>query len=238
MATKVTIKFSDVKYKQIYLEEIWFLANSIIRRVKRLDDLAKVPESGYLFFSKHEITELILGILSNSANIKKLTNPGKQAKGESAGAFQFRVDRCNFIKNSFPEIDFLGILDTKLRNTLEHFDEYLDDFMTTIAKGEFSHAYPMVALNFGLSDQDAFEPHLYPIRMYESKTKNFYNFDNIVNIKSIYDVATAIDEKLKCEKLKLIQKQYILNPKIPAGSLGDGGCAGGMIIPRNLLCDN
>ncbi|MBD7375766.1 hypothetical protein HPO00_06495 [Klebsiella pneumoniae] len=238
MATKVAVKFSDVKYKQIYLEEVWFLADSIIRKVKKLDDVANTPESGYLIFSTPEITDLILGILSNSANIKKLTNPGKQARGESAGAFQFRVDRCNFIKNSFPEIDFSGVLDTKLRNTLEHFDEYLDDFMTTIAKGDFSNAYPMVAFNIGLSDQDAFKPHLYPVRMYESKTKTFYNFDNVVNIQSIYEVAIAIDEKLKSEKLKLMQKQYLLNPNIPAGSLGDGGCAAGIILPRRLICDN
>ncbi len=85
---------------------------------------------------------------------------------------------------------------------------------------------------------DAFNPHLYPVRMYESKTKTFYNFDNVVNIQSIYEVAIAIDEKLKDEKLKLMQKQYLLNPNIPAGSLGDGGCAAGIILPRRLICDN
>ncbi|MBC4282917.1 hypothetical protein H8M47_14865 [Klebsiella pneumoniae] len=238
MVTKVAVKFSDVKYKKVYLDEIWFLADSIIRKVGKLDEVATVPEDGYLIFSKPEITDLILGILSNSANIKKLTNPGKQARGESTGAFQFRVDRCNFIKNNFPGIDFSGILDTKLRNTLEHFDEYLDDFMTTAAKGDFPHAYPMVAFNFGLSDQDAFNPRLYPVRMYESKTKTFYNFDNIVSIKSIYDVALAIDKKFKDEHLKLIQQQYLLNPNIPEGSLGGGECPGGMIINRSSLCDN
>ncbi|EPL2188305.1 hypothetical protein [Klebsiella pneumoniae] len=238
MAPKVAVKFSDVKYKKIYLEEIWFLAESIIRRVKQLDEVANTPENGFLIFSMPEITDLILGILSSSANIKKLTNPGRQAKGESAGAFQFRVDRCDFIKNSFPEIDFSGIMDTKLRNTLEHFDEYLDDFMTTVAKGDFPHAYPMTAFNVGLSDRDVFTPHIYPIRMYESKTKTFYNFDNIVSIESIYEVALAIDRKLKDEKLKSIQQKRLLNPNAPTKSMEDSGCAGGLIIPRTLLCDN
>lgn len=231
MSTKPKITFADIKSSQIYWQEVWFLATGIIRKMNRLIEITPMPERDYFLNCDPEITDLVLGILSNSANIKKLTTPAPQQRGESAFKYQFRIDRCNEIKKILPNVDFSAILDTKVRNTLEHFDEYLDEFIINATLGGLDPKYMHITYNVGVSDTAVFTPKPFPIRMYEAKTKIFYNFDNKVDLGKIYDIAQSVDNGIQ---------EYIRNETAkhyPSHTVEEKiECSGGSIIPRLAIC--
>ncbi|MCD5719505.1 Uncharacterised protein [Klebsiella pneumoniae] len=188
-------KFNDFEHKDIYLTELWFYAYGIKNKMSELNKLTTLPEKGYILYNLPEITDLTLGILSNAANIKKMMLPVARGKSESAWAYTFRVDRCNMIKSFLSDIDISEIMNSKVRNSLEHFDEYLDEFAIKMMKGIISTKKQNISFNMATSELGAHEPPAYPIRQYCAKEKVYYNMDTSVDIGKISHEAMMIHNK-------------------------------------------
>lgn len=208
MTEHAPVKFEEFEHKQIYLQELWFYAYGIKNKITELDKITVLPEKGYTIYNLPEITDLILGILSNAANIKKMMLPAGRGKGETAWAYTFRVDRCNLIKHFLHDIDTSEIMNSKVRNSLEHFDEYLDEFAIKMMKGIISTKKQGISFNMATSELGAYEPHAYPIRQYSAKEKMYYNMDTSVNIGKISHEATMIHNRFVELKNKINPKAY------------------------------
>ena len=88
------------------------------------------------------------------------------------------------------------ILNTKVRNSLEHFDEYLDEMNASLVAGEPASA-PMAAYNMVLSHWEVTNPQLYPIRIYIVAERKYYNMKYAVDLGRLREQAASIIEKLQ-----------------------------------------
>lgn len=190
------LKLEDSKLFILYFHELWWLAHGVKTKAERLFAEATVPDSGYAIGVNPELHSLIASILSDAANLKKLViTPSARLNGESGRQFRLRKARAAALRKSIEGIPLSEMLNAKVRNTLEHFDEYLDEanVMLTTAKNAPS---PMAAYNMVLSHWEAFNPPVYPIRVYISSERKFYNMKWSVDIGAMHQEATAVVERL------------------------------------------
>lgn len=190
------LKLEDTKLFSLYFHELWWLAHGIKTKADRLFAEANVPEQGYLLQVSPELHAVIASLLSDAANLKKLVvTPSARLNGESGRQFRLRKARASALRQSLDGIPLTEMLNAKVRNTLEHFDEYLDEANVSLTTAK-SAPSPMAAYNMVLSHWEAFSPRVYPIRVYISSERKFYNMKWSVDIGAIYREATAILDRL------------------------------------------
>lgn len=213
MSDNTPPKFKDFEHKLIYISELWFYAYGIKIKTAQLDELTQPPDNGYAIYNLPEITELVLGILSNAANIKKLMTPSQRKNKEPAWTYTFRVERSNMIKEFVSDLDISEIMNSSVRNSLEHFDEYLDEFSINFMKGAIQESAPYITFNMAISELNTFQPHAYPIRQYCVKEKTYYNMNKSINIGKVLNEADRIHQR--CMELK----QGLGNNDYPTGMI-------------------
>lgn len=196
MVKQKKISVKDSKLFLIYIHEVWRLSNEIVTNCEKVFDEATIPDKEYIIQVSPNIHSHIIYILINSANLKKLIFPSEnKSKDESKKQYEFRLERSKLLKELFNGIDIKEIKNSKVRNTLEHFDEYIDKENLKLESSD-KKVSPFAAYNMALSDWGAFSPPVYPIRLYISKEKKFYNMGFSIDIGKIYEEAKAIIERL------------------------------------------
>lgn len=191
--------FDELRLNFIYFHELWWLTESIKRRCEELFRETPIPEQGYYFKIEYHIHSLINDILSDAANLKKLiTIPTRKTYNESSRQFQIHVDRSKLLQEKIKGIEVNEIKSVKVRNTLQHFDEYLDEANIEASEGKLSH-HQMAVYNFVMSHWEALNPRPYPIRLYICAEKTYYNMKASVNIEKIYNEASRINEVIRRE---------------------------------------
>lgn len=191
------VNFDNGKLSTLYFHEVWWLASSLVKKSEQLFDETKIPESGYVIQVSPDLHSLIASILSDAANIKKMiVTPSAKLNGESGAQTRLRKERARRIKEALNAVELDEMLNHKVRNTLEHFDEYLDEVNIKISKAQ-SPPSPMAAYNMIISHWEAFNPRVYPVRLYVSSEKVFYNMKWSVNIGALCDEAGSIISELR-----------------------------------------
>jgi hypothetical protein len=79
---------------------------------------------------------------------------------------------------------------------IKAFDEYLDEANLKLSR-EIQPPSPMAAYNMVFSHWEVTNPKVYPVRLYISSERKFYNLKWSVDIGKIYKEATAILSELK-----------------------------------------
>jgi hypothetical protein len=127
--------------------------------------------------SAPEIHEFIYGVLMDAANIRKLLLvPDKPNSRESQRRFSLRRYRAAFLRSALKTVVLQEILDQKVRNTLEHFDEYMDEAVLELSDST-TRVSPWAAFNLIVSGRDVFRPPIFPIKLYVADERVFYNLN-------------------------------------------------------------
>lgn len=187
------IKIEDTALATVYLSELYSLAFFIRKKCQSLFDNTKSENDGsYYIFAKPEIINDISSILTDAANLKKLitTSPIKKDR-EKTISFKFRKSRSEFLMSLLNGIELTEILNVKIRNTLEHFDEYLDNANIDITLNG-SKGYNVAICNIALSSRHAMQGNIYPLRFYIADEKVYHNFKWQVDIGLIHEEACSI----------------------------------------------
>ena len=196
MTKGTDIKFEDTKLFSLYFHELRWLAHSIQTKSEKLFDEAKVPEEGNVIQVNPELHSLIASILSDAANLRKLiVTPHNRLDGESGRQFRLRKARAAALRDAIEGIELVELLNSKVRNTLEHFDEYLDEANITVSEAKTPPS-PMAAYNMVFSRWEVFTLPVYPVRLYISSERKFYNMKWSVNIDAMHKEASAVVERL------------------------------------------
>ena len=197
MSPASDLKPEETKLFSLYIHELWWLAHGIKEKTDRLFAEAKVPDEGNVIQVSPELHSLIASVLSEAANLKKLiVTPSTRLNGESGRQFRLRKGRALALTKLLQGITLNELLNAKVRNTLEHFDEYLDE--ANLAISEALHPpSPMAAYNMVLSRWEVFNPRVYPIRLYISSERKFYNMKWSVDLDAMNKEACAVVERLK-----------------------------------------
>lgn len=196
MTKPADIKFEETKLFSLYFHELRWLAHSIQTKAEKLFEEAKIPDEGYVIQVNPELHSLIASILSDAANLRKLVvTPHTRLSGETGRQFRLRKARAAALHEVIKGIQLVELLNSKVRNTLEHFDEYLDEANIAVSEAKTPPS-PMAAYNMVLSSWDVFMPPVYPVRLYISSERKFYNMKWAVDIDAIHKEASAIVERL------------------------------------------
>ncbi len=187
---------ADTKFGALYYHELWWLSHSVLKKCEQVFDGAKVPGSGYVIQVNPELHSIIAYLLSDAANIRKLVSTSSvKTNGENGARFKLCKERASELAEFIAPLEIKELLNYKVRNTLEHFDEYLDEANYDVSKkaeqGRFA-AYNMI-----LSHWEALMPKVYPIRLYVSSEMKFYNMKWSIDLGLLHSEARSIIEKLK-----------------------------------------
>lgn len=191
--------FDELRLNFIYLHELWWLSESIKRRCEELFKETPLPEKGYYFKVDYKIHSLINDILSDAASLKKLiTVPTQKTRNESPKQFQVHTERSKFLQAKIKGLEISELKSVKVRNTLQHFDEYLDEANIEASEGKLG-SHERALYNFVMSHWEAMAPRPYPIRLYICADKTYHNMKASVNLGKIYLESSRISELLRNE---------------------------------------
>lgn len=191
--------FDQMKYNFIYSHELWWLTDAIKKGCEELFQKTPLPEKGYYLKVDYKIHALINNILSDAANVKKLISiPKHKTKEESSRQFNLHIERSKYLMDKLKGIELSEITSVKLRNTLQHFDEYFDQMNIEASEGKLKQ-HVMAFYNIVLSHWEAVDINPYPLRVYISSEKKYYNMKAMVNIGMIYKEASSINDLLTNE---------------------------------------
>lgn len=186
----------DTKLYEIYYQELFWLAHSVLKKSQQVFDQVEDPGEGGLIYTDSDVHSIIASLLSDSANIRKLVlTPGSKLSGENGERFALRKARALELHEFIKPLNIIEILNHKVRNTLEHFDEYLDE-----ANYDASRRAPegrVAAYNMIMSHWDVVSPRVFPLRLYVSSEKKFYNMKWSVDIGLIHLEAKSIVDNFK-----------------------------------------
>lgn len=193
------MNFKDTILRGLYIQELWWLAHGVKTKAEYIfAETMIVGEERWLKVDP-EIHSVIASLLSDAANLRKLIVEDAKRRSESEQQYKRRKKRVNALNEIISGIKLNEIKGTKVRNTLEHFDEYLDETnyeLTTLHNNGESMPSPMVAHNVVLSHWEFFSERVYPIRLYISSERKFYNMKWCVDIGAMHQEASSIVECL------------------------------------------
>ena len=192
----------------VYINELFWLLTSIKSKCERLFEITKVPEKGSTIQIGLESNSLIKSIVDDSAEVANLIQPRKKGKHEPLERYLFRKHRGEYLLNIFKNVTISEILDHKLRDSLEHFDERLDHLTRDVSEKAVKKPQTLV-YNMVISDMDIMQGTTHnhsfplPIRIYVSSERKIYNMSWQLDIGKIYMECTSMIEVLKgIENLK------------------------------------
>lgn len=80
-----------------------------------------------------EVHSLIKSIVNDSSQVANLIDPRKRRKEETVEHYTFRKERGERIREIFSDIPIEKILNRELRDSIEHFDERLDNLVHRVS---------------------------------------------------------------------------------------------------------
>ena len=109
----------------LYRHELWYLASSIVERCRKVFEQTQPPETGHYIKVAPEIHAEIFGILSQASGLKKLIRtPTVPLKDEPKRVYRLRRHRTDLLASLLEGLDLKELLQARVRNSIEHFDEY------------------------------------------------------------------------------------------------------------------
>jgi hypothetical protein len=192
------MKTPQEKLLPIYLHELYSLAVAVLKNCDEVFSLAPVhpADGGFRIAVSPDLHAKIAAALLASSNFRKLVRTNqKRGKKESDERFKFRLERAAALAGLFEGLDLKTMLDAKVRNTLEHFDEYLDDFVRSVAAP--SDTPRTIAVNVAFSADGAVARAIFPLRLYVTSTHRFSNFDFSVDLNRLRAEAASVTERLR-----------------------------------------
>lgn len=186
------IDFKESKLFGYYEYELVSLAKNIVSAGDNVFRLA--PKSdGYYEKCSSEAHFYINSLLSEAAKTKKLIDPVISNKeNKHSKKYKMKVARSKYFSELLCGLTLKEILKPKVRNTLEHFDEYLDEAnIELMDPNNIKHDIAFSNLILSSFDTPSMKI-FYPIRMYTGNDRKFHNMKWSVEIGKIYDEAKTI----------------------------------------------
>ncbi len=195
------MKASETRLFALYLHELFMLAKAVRDRCDQVFAQTPPPASGHYIKVDPDVHATINAILIDAANIKKLTHTSeRRLDKESKKVFDLRQERSRLLQALLEGVELDEILNTKVRNTLEHFDEYLDETNIALSSDRKPPA-PMAAYNMTFSDWEVTAPRVFPLRLYVAGERKYYNMKYSIDLSRLRSQATAILDRLSSSEV-------------------------------------
>lgn len=194
------IDITSMEITMVYIHELYSLCEAIVRETDEIFSEAVIPEKYESIQVSPVLHSRINSVLLYSANIKKLIKtPKTRRNNESKKRFELRQQRNEIFDDLLKNIEINEIFNSKVRNTLEHFEEHLDKLNLKLSEpnSKIKNEYSGAVYNIAFSDWKALKYDVYPIRLYIVKEQKFYNFEWSIDIGKIAKEAKEIKNRLE-----------------------------------------
>lgn len=173
-----------------YVTELYWLARDAVAVLEEvfLTPPADTFHSHQTYITvDHRIHYAILRALNNAARIRALLGQGRNSGDATVRGF--RAARARWLGAKLEGVPLGELLDASVRNSLEHFDEYLDATALELSRtGVNSVRLLPMDMSLGRADtlnQFAMGGSVYPLRIYIADERIFLNCGKRVNLGQI-----------------------------------------------------
>jgi hypothetical protein len=194
--------FTKSKLQRLFIQELYVLCDQIERKALALFSDYPIISGEVFISSKIEGLELISSLLSCAAQVHDMMEIFKNGK--------LHRDRALFIQNILRGLSLSELHNKKVRNTIEHFSEYLDEANKKHTQFNspqryciafnliISHWQPLIleGFPFQLYQTHQIKFPIYPVRIYIASEKKFYNMDWSINFDALYNEACLVKKHL------------------------------------------
>jgi len=215
MTTPNAVSFMDSKINTLYETELGRLAETTRAACDAL--FAAIPSKPFLLFVNPPTHQLIYNVVLPAGRIQKLIVAANKKRGETRAEWEFRRDRVSHLRTVLGNVSLPTVESAAVRNSLEHFDERLDDInrhliawraaspgertvltgiglivWDTVAAPESTPDLPLVRLAGGPPNSLPFVP----IRLYAARSRLLMHWDDVLNLQALRDECAAISNAL------------------------------------------
>ena len=195
--------FQSSRLASIYVQELYWLAYQVIEKSNRILQSHPNKPAQLYAAADTDTLDVAYSMLSNAAKIAELLHPLRNRK--------IYHERAAYLKSLIAPVNFSAIVDKKVRNTIEHYGEYLDDANYIHSTFQPKKLY-LVAFNFVFShlvpSNDPAYPFpvfaspldgqvIFPVRVYVASTRMLHNLFWSIDLGMLVQQASAIKEALK-----------------------------------------
>jgi len=192
-----------------YLQELYVLSSEIIRNFNEVDSIVRSKKPGMeavfsfphlqdkYFFIQPEVFTIIESIQVHSANIKKILFATPRKNKEASYKYEYRKKRESEVQSYFDMSKISEISNASVRNSLEHYDERLDNISLKLWNGTIDKNYQIIASNVILSSEGALVGTPYYLKSYIIDSKIYKNAERESDIGEIYTESKYIQNVTK-----------------------------------------
>ncbi len=174
-------KAASGPWKQVYVSELYWLTHESVRVCDRIfESVEPAPPGQYYLRVDFDIHSRIYGVLNNAARIRALIKPRPRRRDQSARQYAFQDHRTKWLAGLVAGLPTDEIFHAKVRNSLEHFDEYLDTSAIRLADRVNGGRGTVMPLDMTFSEPSVLstltpDSVVYPLRVYLAEERVFEN---------------------------------------------------------------
>tara|TARA_R110001599_G_scaffold333262_1_gene549160 strand:- start:981 stop:1736 length:756 start_codon:yes stop_codon:yes gene_type:complete len=178
----------------LYHHELYFLLREIIQKYNQITEAIDEYVKSDKFDSKsstqllvdYDIHYDIMAMVTCASNVKKLVKPridDKALKNVSKKMRRLRTYRAMLYERIFRSMEIVEMYSSEARNSIEHYDEYLDRTILELSKHCDSDV--AITMNVQLCTATLADPPNYPLKTYVISTRTFYNLGKTVCLENL-----------------------------------------------------
>lgn len=191
-------------FRSAYISEAYWLAARIVGRAREVfDDLRPLddPTKTYIKFN-HVLMGKLTAIIGDAVRLKAMLSERQRKAFNTDRQYQIHVRRARWLRETLlKDVRLKTIFESGVRNTLEHFDEYLDDVAIGCQQASIPRPtlIPFDVVVEKRKSLTAIDPefHVEYLRAYIVADRVFVNADREINIRALHDEARRIVKRLK-----------------------------------------
>jgi hypothetical protein len=178
----------------IYLFELLWLAEDVIRRIDRVFEEApppKVPRDSYI--KAGSVSADIYALLSDAAKIRTLITPRAKRTQQSDDLYELMVRRAHWLsRDILGGLDLPTIRSAEVRNSIEHFDERLDESAMGLQDGTIERP-AIMPLDMAIGNRGTILSFakdyvtVHPMRVYVADERTFMNGAVKIDLQALRD---------------------------------------------------
>lgn len=197
-------RIANSPFGTAYAGEVYWLARGAAESLAQLlDEAGTPPEDGSDFIRVDAgFHNRLISTLAMAARIRWFVQP-RNRRDASESQQEILDGRTAMLRDMLDGIDLEPVMDASLRNSLEHFDEYLDDMALASAEGKIRRP-TLFPMDMALSRRSALHrfqvggnhPTIHHLRVFVCDEQVFVNAGREVNVDTLQQVCAEIADRL------------------------------------------
>lgn len=191
-------------FASTYLMEVHQLAHRVVTACDSLfqltEPITKRPADQGVLKVDHESLGGIIGLLADATRLRNLVEERPKGSKQNPKQHAIQQKRMGWLRDVLSGLSVKTICSVQVRNSVSHFDEYLDEVAMKGVQGELG--LPLaVPLDFIVGARNNFEVilkkhHWVLARVYVVDEQIFINFDREISLGALHDECAAIVDRL------------------------------------------